>query len=399
MATLSSRIFVKGLPPTLKDVDFRKHFSAGGRDVTDVKLIPNRGIGYVGFKSPEDAVQAVKYFNRTFIRMSRINVEIAKPVRNYLAAPHSILGANSNTQIGDASLLEAKEKRKKGHLHTGRDTQYESKPVAVEEPVEAEPKAKKRKREDVDESDSKVQEFLEVMLPKRNPTKEDVLGGRLANKEVDEDTPMLLDERESDDEYEYGPAARSTKQKPTEGHDDETMRDVQPTRRQPESGQPEPPAVPPDRNDRPREYDHQRPLALDAEEDNWLRSKTNRLLDLVDEEPVTTSDRPADAIPINTQTKVAYGRRDEPSAEEELDRQQDEAHSGEEAIESVRRTKRLFVRNLPYSATDEDLRSFFGGFGTVEEVSNAPFRHCLVRMVFLRDEPQIGTAYAYWQLM
>lgn len=80
-ATLqSSRVFVKGLPPSLTESDFRKHFSAGGRVVTDVKLIPQRRLGYVGFKSPEIAAEAVKYFNRTFIRMSRISVEIAKPV-------------------------------------------------------------------------------------------------------------------------------------------------------------------------------------------------------------------------------------------------------------------------------------------------------------------------------
>jgi len=36
----------------------------------------------VGYKSPEDAAKAVKYFNKSFIRMSRIGVEIARPVRS-----------------------------------------------------------------------------------------------------------------------------------------------------------------------------------------------------------------------------------------------------------------------------------------------------------------------------
>jgi multiple RNA-binding domain-containing protein 1 len=78
MAT--SRIFVKGLPPSISEADFRKHFSANGREITDVKLIAQRRIGYVGYKSPEDASKAVKYFNKSYIRMSKISVESARPV-------------------------------------------------------------------------------------------------------------------------------------------------------------------------------------------------------------------------------------------------------------------------------------------------------------------------------
>lgn len=75
----SSRIFIKGLPPNISEDDFRKHFSVNAT-ITDAKLIPHRRIGYVGYKTPEDAEKAVKYFNRSFIRMSKIGVEIARPV-------------------------------------------------------------------------------------------------------------------------------------------------------------------------------------------------------------------------------------------------------------------------------------------------------------------------------
>lgn len=79
MAT--SRIFIKGLPPNITEAEFRRHFSANNREVTDVKLMPQRHIGYVGFKTPDDASQAVRYFNKSYIRMSRIAVEPARPVR------------------------------------------------------------------------------------------------------------------------------------------------------------------------------------------------------------------------------------------------------------------------------------------------------------------------------
>jgi multiple RNA-binding domain-containing protein 1 len=81
----SSRIFVRNLPPSLTEDDFRSHFSKN-RDITDVRFFQARRIGYVGYKTPEDAVKAVKYFNRSFIRMSKINVELARPVSTQMRA-------------------------------------------------------------------------------------------------------------------------------------------------------------------------------------------------------------------------------------------------------------------------------------------------------------------------
>lgn len=81
MAT--SRIFVRGLPPSITEAEFRKHFSANNREITDVKLIPQRRIGYVGYKTADDASKAVKYFNKSYVRMSKIAVEPAKAVSTF----------------------------------------------------------------------------------------------------------------------------------------------------------------------------------------------------------------------------------------------------------------------------------------------------------------------------
>jgi len=74
----SSRIFVRGLPPKFSEDDVRKHFAKF--PITDVKFFPHRRIGYVGYKTPEDAAKAVKYFNKTFIKLTKIYAEIARPV-------------------------------------------------------------------------------------------------------------------------------------------------------------------------------------------------------------------------------------------------------------------------------------------------------------------------------
>lgn len=75
----NTRVFVSGLPPTLSNEDLGKHFSSRF-PVTDSHVIPNRRIGFVGFKDAEIAKEAAKYFNKTFLRMSKISVEMARPV-------------------------------------------------------------------------------------------------------------------------------------------------------------------------------------------------------------------------------------------------------------------------------------------------------------------------------
>jgi RNA recognition motif-containing protein len=76
----SSRVFVKGLPPSITESQLRKHFSQNGGDITDIKVIPQRRIGFIGYKSTDDAAAAAKYFNRSYIRLSKLAVELAKPV-------------------------------------------------------------------------------------------------------------------------------------------------------------------------------------------------------------------------------------------------------------------------------------------------------------------------------
>jgi multiple RNA-binding domain-containing protein 1 len=90
----SSRIYIKGLPPTFTDDEFKKHFSK--YPITDAKLFPKRRIGFIGYKTPEDAAKAIKYFNKSFIRMSKIHVEPARSVRLSTVFPVIALTNNSS---------------------------------------------------------------------------------------------------------------------------------------------------------------------------------------------------------------------------------------------------------------------------------------------------------------
>lgn len=85
-------MFISGLPPKLSTNALRNHFS-GRFEVTDAHVIPNRRIGFLGFKSNNMAQNAVDYFNKTFINMSKISVEMAKPVSTFSSIPITTKGA------------------------------------------------------------------------------------------------------------------------------------------------------------------------------------------------------------------------------------------------------------------------------------------------------------------
>ncbi|KAI0009419.1 RNA-binding domain-containing protein [Xylariaceae sp. FL0662B] len=350
----SSRIFVKGLPPNLNEADLRKHFASRGH-VTDVKLISHRRIGYVGYQSPQEAANAVKYFNRSFIRMSKIAVEFAKPVADPSLAKSKIVkngrplvevGSTSNDQ---SSIPEAKTEN-----------------------------SKKRKREELDESDPKLREFLGVMQPAKNSV--NTIHG-VTTEPTDEHPakiPAITADGESDDEYETVPTRRKNDQpvesipqatnlgSPTKSHhkEEDTAMDHEPP------GEQELPVA--------ESTGSTIPVNTAATDDDWLRSRTNRLLDLVDDEDAMPSVIPPRRSPVpmpsgdhgdleaadaaieegdNIDNQIEPSDQDEPGTE-----------NHDDILESIRKTSRLFVRNLPYSATEDDIKSYFERYGSVEEV-------------------------------
>ena len=79
-----SRLIVKNLPAYLTQDRLHKYFEAPdgpGGTLTDVKLVSrpdgtSRRFGFVGYKTPQEAQRAQKWFNRTFVDSSRIAVDI-----------------------------------------------------------------------------------------------------------------------------------------------------------------------------------------------------------------------------------------------------------------------------------------------------------------------------------
>ncbi|KAK4193444.1 hypothetical protein QBC35DRAFT_469107 [Podospora australis] len=344
----SSRLFVKNLPPTISEADFRKHFSAQGREVTDVKLIPHRRIGFVGYKSPEDAARAVKYFNKSFIRMSRIACDLAKPIAD--SVPRSA-AQKANVPSHDGSKEAA--------------TSLKPRASGVDPTTDDDANSKKRKRDPVEEANPKLQEYLEAMgHPAKKVRDQGIAGNVVVDSEMIDAVPSaLIEAGESDDEYEDIPV----RSKPSQ----EAQAGVEPASSIPVANVTPTVALP--LEEPAREVPQ---VSGDATDDDWLRSRTNRLLDLVDPDDPSFSARPASvAVPLAAATSLPTEQsQDAPVAVVETQAEKADAGvptkkgSPEDAVKLIEKTARLFLRNLSYTVTEDDVREHFSKFGTLEEV-------------------------------
>lgn len=125
----------------------------------------------------------------------------------------------------------------------------------------------------------------------------------------------------------------------------------------------------------------QLPTALDEKvipisDADWLRSKTSRLLGLLGDEELLEHSHNRVANPTGPAITSAI---DDPDLEEaplgasELKNLNSTDKSSEEQLDTsvdlIRHSGRLFIRNLPYDATETDLEPVFEPFGKIEEVS------------------------------
>jgi multiple RNA-binding domain-containing protein 1 len=337
----SSRIFVSGLPSKFSENDVRKHFAKF--PITDVKFFPHRRIGYVGYKTPEDAAKAVKYFNKTFIKLTKIHAEIARP-------------------IADKELPKSRRQQK---LEQSAPVNDEWKPPPRQE------NELKRKRDEA-EQDPKLKEFLEVYQP---PSKNSIWAngnGQVGEAPVaaaDEAVPeVAVPEDESDDEYQV------ISKKPRVSAEPASIA------AQPHTAAP--PPVDTIKTDGAKTADPGEPMediqeAPAAEQGpvsdaDWLRSRTNRVLELVEDDEESSINAPAPAASVPTpQAHVdeqvsPEAVETEPVPQQQAEAQVDDAAPSEE--DKIRETGRLYLRNLHFEVTEDELREQFSKHGSLEEV-------------------------------
>lgn len=112
-----SRIIVKNLPPAgINESDLKKHFEDVD-NITDVKLKYNdagvfRRFAFVGFRTPDGAQRAIEKLNSTFIKNSKLVLEPCKAIKESKSAKLSV-GSKRDNDSNEDEDKEAKASREK----------------------------------------------------------------------------------------------------------------------------------------------------------------------------------------------------------------------------------------------------------------------------------------------
>ena len=132
------------------------------------------------------------------------------------------------------------------------------------------------------------------------------------------------------------------------------------------------------------------PAAPAASDADWLRSRTSRLLGLIDDDDsMMASNTLANGVdsskvneaPINVSVTRKSSDASVQTNTEDVGLGTEETATEkipEDLLETIKtNTGRLFVRNLSYTVSENDLRAQFGSYGDLEEVSTP--QACLAR--------------------
>ena len=388
-----TRVFVSGLPPQYTSEQLGAHF-AGRYQITDSVVIPNRRIGFVGFRNYTLAKNAVKYFDKSYIRMSKISVEIAKPVDF-----HREINASPDPEPHDAPKAYAEQKA------LGVTTSTSSKSAFTPYEPMTTKTSNKRKRAEQEDHSGEANEYVSDMQPKpKQPSangesipKADTLKANGDDESVDR-TAFAIEQKNKrksrkDNEPEADVAETSETEKKRrkkekkekkrlleaggqpldEAAADREARKKRKAERKLKAKSKAEGGVEPLDNDASgfevAETDTAQPIDLRSDND-WLRGKTSRLLDLVDQDEPTTTQNEAQ---LGTTPEVFDSDHDDAEPKTESDPQGDDSDAVAARTLNLRRVPvpngRLFVRNLPFSTNESDLESRFARYGNIIEVS------------------------------
>uniref|UniRef100_U5EZQ2 Putative rna-binding protein rrm superfamily n=1 Tax=Corethrella appendiculata TaxID=1370023 RepID=U5EZQ2_9DIPT len=205
-----SRIFIKNLPNKITEEKLREHFSKLGI-VTDVQLKYTkdgkfRNFGFVGFETDEQAGTAIKHFNNTYLKTSKISVELCADLNDESTKPKS---------WSKYSKEKLEEKLKKEKVLQAED---------VSEKVTGKTKSKKSANEILDEhkNDPMFKEFMEVhgkskLWENQQSVDNEVADGEDENDDDDEESETdekIANKQISDEDYKKA-LMSSTKTKST----------------------------------------------------------------------------------------------------------------------------------------------------------------------------------------
>ncbi|KAF9903176.1 hypothetical protein BX616_001698 [Lobosporangium transversale] len=368
-----SRLIIKNLPKHLTDERFREHFSSIG-EVTDAKLMKSsfgnsRRFGFIGYKTEKEAKAALAHFNNTFIDTSKIIVEKAKEIGDESLprawSQHTVgTSAHARKMGAERQKKEAAEAASKANQEKQTNMELQKKKEHISKLYQA-------------ENDPKLKEYLEVMQS-RATTKSwanddavelntekagDHQTNKANNKPKVHAQVMAIKNRKPG-----GEGLTVTQTKITFDDSDDELYDNLPLVKSANKD-----------DKKAEENEGEDVLMSDAtpKEDSlvndssisdldWLKSRMvkpaqEKMEEDANEKSSSDDEKAGTDVERSEPPKIAQEPPKRPvllSAEEEE----------EIAKNQIADTGRLFVRNLPYTCTEDELRKLFEKFGPLSEI-------------------------------
>ncbi|XP_024158327.1 multiple RNA-binding domain-containing protein 1 [Rosa chinensis] len=309
---MSSRICVKNLPKHVDDKKLRELFSEKG-EVTDAKLMrtkegKSRQFAFIGFRSELQAQEAIKYFNKTFIDTYRISCELARKV--------------GDPEIPRPWSRHTKEKEKEKEKR-------ESEGAAAAEAKSRSGVGGKRSEDEDEIDDPKLKEFLQVMQP------------RAKSKLWSNDTVI------ANVEGKIGKGEKKREQRKKGNEESLATMDVE--------------------VEEEVEKDDSHNVAKDnvVSDMDYFKSRVKK--DWSDSESSDSDDEEeeeeeGEELDAKEEAEV----NEEEAGEEQVLAQGNPSSSLKDEKDEMLDTSRLFVRNLPFTATEDELEEHFCKFGDAQ---------------------------------
>lgn len=352
-----TRVCIKNLPPKTTEHDLKEFLlndqskypqnQASGNDsdddgngtvriqITDCKILKNaqgksRKVAFVGFRQPEQATYVIKKFHRTYLNMSRITVEAATGKR------------------------EDKEDKKK-------DTQSKTKDEAKNDgdKIKGNIEMGANKDDEKKDQDRKVEEFLTLMGASKSKSK------------------FWSNDTAAEEEMEV-PISQSKSNGSEHDSDTDSSSDSSDSSDSEDSDEDEVSA-------NPKEKNVEKKSNSSISDMDFLRSKTKQVDDLEDSDDddsdsesssssssSSSSDSDDDDESITMKIGDDQNNNQQPIDKSiEDDNRDDDEDDDDDAKQLAAATgaskTRLFVRNLAFQTTEEELQEYFSPFGKLTE--------------------------------
>ncbi|KAB1210487.1 Multiple RNA-binding domain-containing protein 1 [Morella rubra] len=343
---LGSRICVKNLPKYVAEDRLRELFSQKG-EITDAKLMrtkdgKSRQFAFIGFRTEHEAEDAIKYFTQSYIDTFRVTCEIARKVGDPdIPRPWSRYSLKKEEKTNE----EAKEP-------TGpKNTSLAGSKVE-----------RKNLKKGCEDDDPKLQEFLQVMQPrvKSKLWANDALLTSTADHTLDV-RGKEAQENETHNEnsvpvhLELDEPGMSDNHEANKSHSiahEEVISDMDYFKSRVKHEWSDSESSDDDHEDDDRDYNRRSP------KQSFEGQDTHKV----------------DSNGSNTATREDFTRKEveeeHPSRDTggELPKLDPLSASLKDEKDDVLETSRLFVRNLPYTAIEEELEDHFCKFGEVSQV-------------------------------